>query len=231
MKQKVKIAVTGPDEGGFLAWQFTKFSLFLVGAKAIRTTPSHPINLNEVDGIIFGGGSDINPALYHQKREKETKNIDKKRDSYEIKLLKKALQKQMPILGICRGMQLINITLGGTLYQHIFNLNLQYEHKKTPFAYKKVFIKTNTKLYSIFKQKVIIVNSIHHQAVSKLGKNLIISAYDENKIVQAIESIHYPFLVGVQWHPEYMINDLLQRRLFKKFVQFARNFSQNNKNY
>ncbi len=222
MKRVVKIAVTGPDKGGFLAWQFTKLTLFLVGAKAIRTSPSHPIDLKEVDGIIFGGGSDIDPSFYNEKKEKYTKNVDKKRDIYEFRLLKEALKLQLPIFGICRGMQLINVYFKGSLYQHIYNLPLKYEHKKTPFPYKKVFIKPHTKLYSIIKQRTIIVNSIHHQAVKKLGENLKISAYDENKIVQAIESTTYKFLLGVQWHPEYMINDLLQRRLFKALVEAAK---------
>ncbi len=221
MKQKVRIAVTGPDSGGFLAWQFTKFTLMLVGAHPIRTTPNHPINLAGVDGIIFGGGSDIDPNLYHEKKEPFTKSIDKKRDRYEIKLLEEAIKRKLPILGICRGMQLINIYFGGSLYQHIYNLNLRYEHKKTPFAYKRVFILPKTKLYSIFKQKEIIVNSIHHQAIKRLGEGLKISAYDENRIIQAIEAPSFAFLIGVQWHPEYMINDLLQRRLFKELIKAA----------
>ncbi len=224
MNKIIKIAVTTPDVGGFLAWQFTKFSLFLSGAKAIRTSPSHPIDLKKVDGIVFGGGSDINPYLYKQKKHPKTNNIDKKRDEFELKLLKQSIKLKLPILGICRGMQLINIYFRGSLIQDIFDLNLKNKeiYKITPFAYKKVFILPNTKLYSILKQKVIFTNSIHHQSIKTLGKDLKMSAYDENKLIYAIEKINYPFLIGVQWHPEYMINDLKQRKIFKNLVYFAK---------
>ena len=212
------IGVTGPDHGGFMAWNFTRFMLFLSEADAVRITPSHPVSAERLDGLIIGGGSDIDPRLYGQKRHAKTVHIDHRRDKMEWKLIDAMFNKKRAMLGICRGMQMLNVYLGGTLNQNILDQDLAFEHIKSPLPHKIVFIESHTLLYAILKVRKCEVNSIHHQAVEKTGWGLRVSARDENGIVQAIEHTSYPFLLGVQWHPEYMPQNTLQRRLFKAFV-------------
>jgi putative glutamine amidotransferase len=220
--KKPLIGVTGPDRGGFMAWNFTRFMLFLSEANAVRITPSHKVDASRLDGLVVGGGSDIDPRLYGEKRDPRTAHIDHKRDKMEWKLIEQLYRQKKPMLGICRGMQMLNVYLGGTLNQHILDMDLEYTHQKSPLPHKIIFIKPHTLLYSILKVRKCEVNSIHHQAVEKLGKGLLVSAEDKNRIVQAIEHTAYPFLLGVQWHPEYMPQSLLQRRLFKAFVDHTK---------
>ena len=222
MNRKVRIGVTGPDHGGFLAWNFTKFMLFLSEAVAVRITPSHQVDLSTLDGVVIGGGSDIDPKLYGQKRDNRTVNIDHKRDKLEWQVIDTLYKRKVPIMGICRGMQMINVYFGGTLNQHVHDLDLQYTHQKSPLPHKIVYIKPHTLLYKILKVRKCEVNSIHHQAVEKTGKGLQVCATDENRLIQAIEHTKYPFLLGVQWHPEYMPQSTLQRRLFKALVDQAK---------
>ncbi len=228
MAQHIKkplIGVTGPDRGGFMAWNFTRFMLFLSEADAVRITPSHRISPERLDGLIIGGGSDIDPRLYGAKKHPKTVHIDHRRDKMEWALIDTLYRLRRPMMGICRGMQMLNVYLGGTLDQNILDRDLPYAHQKSPLPHKIVLIKPHTLLYSILRVRKCEVNSIHHQAVSKLGKGLQVCAEDENGIVQAIEHTSYPFLLGVQWHPEYMPQSALQRRLFKAFVDSAKNLS------
>ncbi len=216
--KKTLIGVSGPDRGGFTAWNFTRFMLFLAEARAVRITPSHPFDADKLDGLVIGGGSDIDPRLYGARRHPKTVHIDHKRDKMEWALIEKLYRRKVPMLGICRGMQMLNVFFGGTLNQHILDMDLPYTHQKSALPHKIVFIKPHTLLYSILKVRQCEVNSIHHQAVEKVGKGLQVSATDKNKIVQAIEHTDYPFLLGVQWHPEYMPQSSLQRKLFQAFV-------------
>ena len=222
MATKVRIGVTGPDHGGFTAWNFTRLALFVSEATAVRITPSHPVDVSKLDGLIIGGGSDIDPVLYGARRHKRTVHIDHRRDKMEWALLEGALKKKIPVMGICRGMQMINVFLGGTLIQNLDDLDLKFAHDTSPFPHKIVYIKPHTLLHKILRVSKCEVNSIHHQAVKTLGKGLQVSAEDENKIIQAIEHTHYAFLLGVQWHPEYMPQSAIQRRLFKALVDQAK---------
>lgn len=222
MQRKIRIGVTGPDHGGFMAWNFTKFALFLAEATAVRITPSHPVDPATLDGLIIGGGSDIDPKLYGEKRHRRTVHIDHKRDKMEWRLLEKLYPRKIPLFGICRGMQMLNVFLGGTLNQNIHDLDLPFSHEKSPLPHKIVEIVPHTKLHRILGVDKCEVNSIHHQAVEKLGKGIVVNARDSNKIIQGIEHTLHPFLMGVQWHPEYMPQSALQRRLFKAIVDQAK---------
>ena len=132
----------------------------------------------------------------------------------------------MPIFGICGGMQLINVIYGGNLIQHIPENKSFLEHEVKPYnkIAHKVIIKNETILFDIIQKQKIGVNSSHHQAVDKLGKNLIASAHTEDGIIEAIENPHYEnFMLGVQWHPEYQIS-IADNAIFHRFIDICYKF-------
>ena len=165
--------------------------------------------LSIVDGLYFSGGNDIDPLLFGEDPIKEIGEIDYSRDEFEIKLIKKAASKNMPILGICRGAQVINAALGGSLYQDIY-AQREGTNGHSPkfssggYAHHRVKITKDSKVYDILKTEEINVNSFHHQAVKRLAEGFKITAVSEDGIIEAIESVNHSFLVGIQWHPEIM---------------------------
>lgn len=160
-----------------------------------------------VDGILFTGGGDISPLYFGENPTGKINSISTRRDFIELKLFKKAWEKNMPMLGICRGLQLINVALGGTLYQDI---DSQFEgvlgHHPNDILrdelYHTVKLKEGSSLFDIFKTDEISVNSFHHQAIRELGKGLTISALSCEGIIEGVEAKDKRFVVGVQWHPE-----------------------------
>lgn len=175
--------------------------------------------INKIDGIIFSGGEDISPLNYNEDPIKEVECIIEERDRFELELFKEVYEKQIPILGICRGLQIINIALGGSLYQDIYTqipdcLGHSPKHTLRSNLYHSVKIEKDSKLFDIFKTQDLKVNSFHHQSVKKLGKDLRISAISSDGIVEGIESTNEQFLVAVQWHPE----NLTERH--KEFLKF-----------
>ena len=179
-----------------------------------------------VDGIIITGGNfDINPSIYGQENtnSRNKKNI---RTTFEIKLCEIGLKKNIPILGICGGEQLINICLGGTLIQDIKSLEYKtLQHEQTNPRNEishEVLITPQTKLYNIVNQKSIMVNSAHHQSVEKLGENLIINGKSKDGIIESIENINHKWCIGVQWHPEFLItkaDNLIIADFIKKTIE------------
>ncbi len=183
-------------------------------------------NISCVDGVIFfGGEEDISPTLYGNKQE-ASRRVDKHRDNYEITLFKIIVAQNIPCLGICRGMQLMNIAFGGTLFQDI--KEKCYNHYGNWDDYcetgkqlmHKVVIGSNTKLFKMINKTKIIVNSYHHQAVNIVGKELLICAYSIDGIIEGLEHRTKPIL-GVQWHPELMTNKESDD-IFIKFTQLVR---------
>lgn len=165
-----------------------------------------------VDGIIFTGGEDLSPLYYGENPIKEINSICAERDEYELKLFKKVYGTNLPILGICRGMQLINVALKGTLYQDI---NVQIPNSlghspkdiKSDVLYHSVKIEKNSILFNIFEDYDIKVNSFHHQSVKELGEALKVSAFSQDGIIEAMEnaSPNSQCIIGVQWHPEGLV--------------------------
>ncbi|HZK32953.1 MAG TPA: gamma-glutamyl-gamma-aminobutyrate hydrolase family protein [Tissierellaceae bacterium] len=163
--------------------------------------------LDILDGIIFTGGLDISPLSYDENPLKEINQISAIRDKYELGLFKKAYGRKMPILGICRGLQIANIALGGNLYQDIYTqvpncLGHNPEGISNTEFYHSIKVEKDSKLYSVFKKEKIFVNSLHHQAIKELGNNLLVSALSEDGIIEAIEATDDRFLIGLQFHPE-----------------------------
>lgn len=163
--------------------------------------------LNVIEALILTGGEDVNPLLYGEKPIGKTGPICMKRDELETKLFLRALEKRIPVLGICRGLQVINVALGGSLYQDI-NSQLSHRLNHLPIGnypnqlYHSINIEENSKLHDILLAKKLEVNSFHHQAIRDLGKNLRVTAVASDGIIEAIEYQGDPFVIAVQWHPE-----------------------------
>ncbi|RHW39482.1 gamma-glutamyl-gamma-aminobutyrate hydrolase family protein [Lysinibacillus yapensis] len=181
--------------------------------------------LDGLDGLLLTGGVDVHPHLFNEEPHLYIGHIMVERDEVELRLLEVALKKRMPIFGICRGIQVLNIALGGNLYQDI---NSQYE--KTPILHTQkairkeashyITIERNSKLYNIVGQEKIAVNSIHHQALKKVAEVFEVTAQASDGIIEAIEMKDYPYCVGVQWHPEEMAaaQDENAKKLFASFI-------------
>lgn len=186
--------------------------------------------LKTIDGLLLSGGGDIHPSFFGQKIQKSLQKskkylkIIKERDRFEIEIVKKAKKGSIPVFGICRGHQLINVAFGGTLYQDLSFLNHKtIEHStKGKNKYKKkhgVEIKKGTKLYSIIKRGKIEVNTNHHQVIKDIAPGFIASAQSDDGVIEAIESKKDNFLISVQWHPEMSIKEKQSQALFKSFIQ------------
>jgi len=165
--------------------------------------------LNLIDGIIITGGDfDINPSLYDQVNN-NSRNEKILRTSFEIELCKKSLLNNIPLLGICGGEQLINVSLGGTLIQDIKSLEFETLEHEQPNPRNQtshqVHIEPRTLLHRIVGEDTINVNSAHHQAINKLGDGLIISGKSKDGIIESIESLNHKWCIGIQWHPEFFI--------------------------
>ena len=219
MASKPLVGVCLPDKGNFFAYLFIKLNIRLQGAYSIRLRPSkNNLKFEKIDGLILSGGNDINPTLYGEDKDAHNTPLDKKRDAFELKMIDKAYKSKIPILGICRGAQLINIYFNGTLYPKILDLDEYIVHQNSIFPIKSAFIKKISDLFSILKKKELVINSIHNQAINEVGEDLKISACHD-KIIEAVEKQDYPFLLGVQWHPEYLIYLKEHRLIFKSFIQ------------
>lgn len=183
--------------------------------KAIRETL-------ECDGLLLPGGADIDPILYGREREEKCGKPNELRDKNEFQIFGTFVETKKPILCICRGFQLLNTVYGGTLYQDIADIKKcsHSDFLKRAKAVHKVSVAKDTKLYGIFGKSEVGVNSLHHQAVENVGRNLIVSAVSEDGFVEALELSDHPFCIGVQWHPEHMSKkDALEQKLFDEFVK------------
>ncbi len=181
--------------------------------------------LSIIDGLIVpGGDEDIHPKFYNQDFTSDRTITNDQRDNFEILITKKVLEKNIPFLGICRGMQLLNIVCGGDLIQHLPNyvsdtgINHEQAHPKHILSHK-IIITPKTLLATLSNAETCMVNSTHHQAVGKLGNGLIVSATAPDGIIEAIESISHRFVMGVEWHPEYLNPNNLDSNIFKALIQ------------
>jgi putative glutamine amidotransferase len=182
------------------------------------------------DGILFSGGEDVHPRYFNEDIKADNLKISEIRDNFEMKLTKKVLDTDMPILGICRGMQLLNIASGGSIYQDIgaqYKTALKHSNPESSKAdiIHKVRLMENTKLYDLYGTEIKGVNSFHHQAVKKLAPGLKASAYSEDGLLEAYETEENRFFSGLQWHPEMLFEKYPEElKIFKSFVESAKEY-------
>jgi putative glutamine amidotransferase len=159
--------------------------------------------LDALDGIVFSGGSDLDPDLYGQEAHPQTTGLVPERDRAELVLLEAALERDMPVLAICRGSQVLNVARGGDLVQHLPDVVGDEKHNHTPgtFADHDVTVEEGTVLAGMVGDHVP-VKSHHHQGLGRLGEGLRVSAHAEDGTVEAVEDPERRFAVGVLWHPE-----------------------------
>lgn len=221
MAGAVDVAVTGPNRRLKVSWWATRLMLRLAGLRAVYRMPGTGAGPALVRGIVVGGGDNIEPAHYGAVGD-GLAEYDVQRDQFEIDILRRALATAVPVLGICRGAQLINVVLGGTLYQDLRPLRRRTPNANSAFPVKYVDLAAGSRLAAQLSVRRIRVNSLHHQAVERVADRLQVAARDSDAFIQAIEGPPERFLVGVQWHPEYLPYQHAQRALFRAFAESVR---------
>jgi putative glutamine amidotransferase len=170
--------------------------------------------LSKVDGVLLAGGGDLDPSYYGEAPHPQTEVTDKARDEFELLLCRRAIQMNIPLLAICRGLQALNVAFSGTLIQHVEGHSFPEERYSEKHY---VEIERGTKLYNIYNVEKLNVNSIHHQAVGKVSRHLEVSARSPSGVVEAAEFKGAGFALGVQWHPE-ALSGPLHNSVFKAFI-------------
>jgi putative glutamine amidotransferase len=179
---------------------------------------------NLAGGILLAGGEDVDPALYGEKPSLKLGKVDRKRDALECTLAKWAAEDKKPLLGICRGVQVMNVALGGSLYQDIpSEVTTETVHSDQRAPSHSLAIQPSSKLSEIVEASELIVNSLHHQSLKKVASRLVVTGKSDDGIIEAVEIPGHPFYIGVQCHPELMceVIDVRWQKLYRQFVSAA----------
>jgi putative glutamine amidotransferase len=222
---KPRIGVTSSRRGGWRSFTMNRLALWRASAKAVRFTPGDEVTLEGLSGLVVGGGDDIGAELYGGIPTPDVR-IDPARDELELSLLEKALAVGMPILGICRGAQILNVHLGGTLHTDIHEVFEDAPKMRTVLPRKSVTLEEDSHLARLLRCNPCRVNALHHQSVDRLGEGLRVVGRDEAGVVQAVETQGDDFLIGVQWHPELLVFSRPQQRLYRALSVAARSWAE-----
>jgi putative glutamine amidotransferase len=180
--------------------------------------------LDRLDGLLFSGGPDLDPATYgHERHPLLGPDVDRVGDEYELALLREATARDLPLLAICRGMQALNVARGGTLHQHLPD-HTALEHRQTHAPYEPahaVTVRAGSPLHRLTRRRRLEVNSFHHQAVDVLGKRLVPCAHAPDGTIEAIYDPEQSFCVGVQWHAELLTHRAEHAPLLRELVGAA----------
>jgi gamma-glutamyl-gamma-aminobutyrate hydrolase PuuD len=181
----------------------------------------NPDTMDGFEGLLLAGGADVNPAMYGEQRHPKTEEPDDERDARELLLLQAALDRDLPVLGICRGHQFLNVAFGGKLVQHLPNCEVHVQ-KSTDYAHDVVVL-PDSMLGRILERPAVGVNSRHHQGVDVPAPGLISTAVSpSDNLVEALEVPGKRFVLSVQWHPEDRTHHEEDRRIFEAFAEAVR---------
>ena len=177
--------------------------------------------------LIPGNPADVDPGLYGEEPHPRLGAVNPRRTEFEMAMVRQALGQGLPVFGICGGVQVLNVALGGSLYQDIASqVPKAYKHTGSPELSHTIDIVPGTRLAAIIQRPEVRVNSLHHQAIKMPGQGLIVSASARDGVVEAVETLDQPFVIGVQWHPERLfMTDETSRRLFAAFVYAAKSYA------
>jgi putative glutamine amidotransferase len=220
---KPVIAITGPKKGAFGPRFLVALVVRFYGGIPLQLFPGVDISQHQYNGVVITGGHDINPTLYASEPEIEV-IYDSERDNLETLVIKKAIRENLPLLGICRGAQLLNICCGGSLYKDLKSIRKISSHRWTILPLKTLCVENNPDSLNSVVKKIFgtghsRINSLHNQGVERLGEGLSVTARDLDNIIQAVEDPTKRFLVGVQWHPEFLLYMNKHRALFRELIK------------
>ena len=234
MTQKPLIGITfdSRDPGGYSNYPWyalrDNYCASIQKAGGVPFPLTHELDLvddflSRIQGLLItGGGHDVDPRLYGETTVHPSVSLKPKRTLFELEITKRALEKNIPVFGICGGEQILNVVLGGTLIQHIPDeVPGALEHAQKECRHKSchnVKIVPNTLLHKIIGTEELEVNSVHHQAVKGLAPEAILNAIAPDGIIEGFEVPHYRFCMGLQWHPEFLISSK-EDDVFKAFIQ------------
>lgn len=180
---------------------------------------------SSLQGILFSGGGDISIKYFNGEDHPEIHDVDDYRDVTELSLLKKSVTDGKPFLAICRGVQVMNVALGGTLYTHIpdqFSTTIEHSQDEFTTLIHPVNIDETSRMAEIFGETLLTVNSLHHQGLKDVASSLRVVGHAPDGMIEAVELSDHPYAMGVQWHPEWLTDQPVMRRLFKSFVDASK---------
>lgn len=180
---------------------------------------------SRLDGVLFSGGGDIDIKYFGGEDHPEISDVDDFRDATELSLLKRSVADGKPLLAICRGVQVMNVALGGTLYTHIpdqFKTTIAHSQDEFTTLIHPVNIDEDSRLAGIFGETYLNVNSLHHQGLKDVASSLKVVGHAPDGLIEAVELSSHPYAMGVQWHPEWLTDQPVMRKLFKSFVDASK---------
>jgi putative glutamine amidotransferase len=214
------IGISGPRRRS-AAHRLINLALRLHGAHTHYIRPGSSVDVSLLDGLVLSGGTHVHPSRFGE-QPRVTATYDPARDKTDQRLLSHAEKLALPVLGICRGAQFINVYRGGSLCQNVTPLRVHTRHRPLLLPLQTVRLVQDTRLGRLIPGPQLGANRIHSQAIRQLGRGLRVSAVDNDWFVQAIENTHGQWLLGIQWHPEYLLYHSSHRRIFSHFVHAAR---------
>ncbi|WP_242480588.1 gamma-glutamyl-gamma-aminobutyrate hydrolase family protein [Rhodovibrio sodomensis] len=220
MRTRPVVGVTASARGGRWMWWANQLAVWRAGGRARRITAEDPGPPGGVDALLVGGGDDIDADLYGLDLRLGLR-IDKQRDRLELDQLERAHARSLPILGVCRGAQILNVFRGGTLHPDIYEAYGSLPPQRTLLARKRITIVEDSRLYRVMGLRRCRVNSLHHQSIDQLGQDLRAVARDKYRIVQGVDCETGQFVLGVQWHPEFVPLNSHHQALYQALVAAA----------